>query len=206
MSDSLTVDLFVEDRAHEELLKHLVARVANEEGVPTRLRIRSARGGSGRAIQEYRNYQRVVTRNASSAPLPDLIVVGIDGNCITAPRKRREIEEATEPSFQGRLVAACPDPHVERWYLADPDSFHAIVGHRPTVGRKKCARDHYKRLLSEAVRKAGHPPTLGGIEFASEIAQGLDLYRASKGDKSFGSFVDDLRSGLRTYGSNSDGQ
>jgi hypothetical protein len=206
MSDFLTVDLFVEDRAHEELLKHLVARVATEVGVPTRLRIRSARGGHGRAIQEYRNYQSVVTRNASSDPLPDLIVVGIDGNCMTAPGKRKEIGEATEPSFRGRLVAACPDPHVERWYLADLHSFHVVVGHRPTLGRKKCERDHYKRLLSEAVRRAGHPPTLGGIEFAEEIALSLDLYRASKNDSSFGSFVDDLRSGLRTFGSNSGGQ
>ena len=197
MSSPFTVDLFVEDTAHEELLRPLIERLATDEGVSVRVRTRSARGGHGRALQEYRIYQRLVIANAVPDPLPDLIVVGIDGNCTTAAKKRKEIEEATDQSLLGRMVSACPDPHVERWYLADPDSFHAIVGYRPTVGRKKCARDHYKRLLSDAVRNAGHPPTLGGIEFAGEIAQGLDWYRAGKADGSFGSFVEDLRKGLR---------
>lgn len=204
MSEYLVVDIFVEDRAHEDFLKPLVARVAREESTPTRVRIRSARGGHGRAIQEYRNYQQVLARNASADPAPDLIIVGIDGNCVTAPRKRKEIEEATEQAFRQKLIAACPDPHIERWYLADPDSFHGIVGHRPTVGHKKCARGHYKRLLADAIRDAGHPPTLGGVEFAVEIARGMDLYRASRNERSIGLFVDDLRSGLRTVRTGTD--
>ena len=39
-----------------------------------------------------------------------------------------------EPDFYGLLVAACPDPHIERWFLADPPSFHEVVGHWPVVG------------------------------------------------------------------------
>ena len=44
-----------------------------------------------------------------------------------------------------------------------------VVGQRPVVGKKRCARDHDKRALAKAVRLAGHPATLGGIEFAPEL-------------------------------------
>lgn len=38
---------------------------------------------------------------------------------------------------------------------------------------------------------AGYPPTLGGIEFAREIVQAMDLYRAKKTDRSLKHFIDD---------------
>lgn len=197
MSDALVVDLFVEDRAHEELLAPLLRRIAQEEDTAVKVRVRSARGGHGRAIQEFGLYQRLCEKQAATEDLPDLVVVGIDGNCTTFANKRNEIQQATNQSFESRLVLACPDPHVERWYLADPDSFQGIVGHRPSVGRKKCVRDYYKGLLAHAVRQAGHPPTLGGIEFAAELVKGMDLYRAGKNDHSLRAFVDDLRGKLR---------
>ena len=50
MSDRPRIDLFCEDRAHEELLKHLVLRLCSEEGlVGARIDVRSARGGHGKA-------------------------------------------------------------------------------------------------------------------------------------------------------------
>ncbi|MGQ9591229.1 MAG: DUF4276 family protein [Planctomycetota bacterium] len=194
MSEPLVVDLFVEDRAHEELLRPLVERAANEKRIVVTVRIRSARGGHGRALDEFRLYQRLVEGGA--APRPDLVVVGIDGNCTSFARKRQEVVRAAGRALADRLVAACPDPHVERWYLADPDAFQRVVGCRPRAGRKKCARDHYKKLLADAVRRAGHPPTLGGIEFARDIAAAMDWYCAEKGDRSFRAFVDDLRKAL----------
>lgn len=197
MIRSLIVDLFVEDRAHEELLKPLIERVASEEAVAASVRVRSARGGRGRALSEFRLYGILVEKNMVQSVPADLVVVGIDGNCTTFNKKRAEIQDAASNAISGRLVVACPDPHVERWYLTDPVSFEQIVGHCPTVGRRKCARDHYKNLLSRAVGKAGHPPTLGGIEFAREIVQNLDWYRAGNTDRSFKVFVDDLRGGLR---------
>jgi hypothetical protein len=200
MTEPVVVDLFVEDRAHEELLKPLLRRIAQEETIAVEVRVRSGRGGHSRAIDEFRLYQRLVERGVAAEGLPDLVVVGIDGNCTTFARKRDEIRDATEQSFQDRLVAACPDPHVERWYLADPDSFHVVVGHRPTVGRKKCIRDHYKSVLADAVRQAGHPPTLGGIEFAAELVTAMDLYRAGRNDRSLRAFVDDLRGKFRQMG------
>jgi hypothetical protein len=113
------------------------------------------------------------------------------------PKARKAIEDTTHPPLSDRLVVASPDQHVERWYLADPESFKTIVGQRPTEGKKKCARDHYKRALAKTVVQAGHPATLGGIEFGSEPVAGMDLYRAAKADHSLKAFLDDLRGKLR---------
>lgn len=195
MIEPVIVDLFVEDRAHEEFLNPLLRRIAGEEGVALEARVRSARGGHARAIGEFKLYQRIAEKG--SQELPDLVVVGIDGNCTTFAKKREEIRDAIAPPFQGKVIAACPDPHVERWYLVDPDSFVGVVGHRPSVGKAKCARDHYKGLLADAVRQAGQPPTLGGIEFAAELVRAMDLYRAGKNDASLLAFLDDLRGKLR---------
>lgn len=200
MSSPVTVDIFAEDRAHEAFLVPIVHRVAHEENVDVSARVRSARGGHGRAIAELELYQNLTEKTASKTIEPILLVVGIDGNCMAFTKARDAIKDKIKGRFVGRMIAACPDPHVERWYLADPDSFQTIVGHRPSVGKKKCARDHYKRLLSTAVQQAGHPPTLGGIEFASELVQGMDLYRAGRNDRSLKAFVDDLRGKLLTLG------
>lgn len=197
MSDPVALDLFVEDRAHEEFLRAVVHRLATEEGVPVTVRVRAARGGHGRAIREFELYQKVVEKGIVERPAPELVIVGIDGNCMTFAKKRQEIESATRAALAEKVIAACPDPHVERWYVADPDSFQTVVGHRPALGRKKCARDHYKRVLAGAVRQAGHPPTLGGIEFAAELVDAMNLYRAGQNDHSLRVFIDDLRGKFR---------
>jgi hypothetical protein len=197
MSNPVIVDLFVEDRAHEEFLKPLIARIATEEDVHISARVRSARGGHGRAIQELKLYRDLVEKDALGEGHPDLLIVAIDGNCMTFARKRTEIQTTVRAPFSDRLVVACPDPHVERWYLADPNSFQSVVGRAPAVRRKKCMRDHYKNALTKAVREAGHPVTLGGIEFAPELVAAMDLHRAGRTDHSLRAFVDDLRGKLR---------
>lgn len=196
MSDPLVVDLFVEDRAHEEFLKPLLRRIAAEEAAAVTARVRSARGGHGRVMDEFKLYPRLVETGVAGDQ-PDIVVAVIDGNCSSFARKRGEIHTATHPLLREAVVAACPDPHVERWYLADPASFHAVVGHRPAIGRKKCARDHYKRILADSLCQAGHLPTLGGIEFAEELVAAMDLYRAGQRDRARRAFVDDLRGKLR---------
>ena len=196
MSRQATLDLFVEDQAHAAFVGALVRRISRDEEIDAKVRIRSARGGHPRVLQELRLYQKMVRTNGFDTP-PDLIVAAIDGNCATFRKKRVEIGNVTRAEFRGRLIAACPDPHVERWFLADPESFQVIVGHRPSVGQRKCDRNHYKRLLADAVRKGNQPATLGGIEFATELVDAMDLYRAGKGDASLKSFVEELRSGLR---------
>jgi len=192
------VDIFVEDRAHEAFLVPMLRRIAREEDLVVSSRVRSARGGHGRAITELKLYQDLVQKGVAGTTSPDLLIAGIDGNCSTFASAKKAIVAATHVPFSDRLVVACPDPHVERRYLADPESFKDVVGHRPTIAKRKCVRDYYKDALVKVVRKAGHPATLGGIEFAQEIVEGMDLYRAGKNDRSLKVFVDDLRRNLRT--------
>ena len=142
-------------------------------------------------------YQRAAEAGGLSGGPADLVVVGIDGNCSTFANARDEIQRATRPTFIHRLVVACPDPHVERWYLADPPSFNAVVGDQPKVGSRKCARDHYKQILADSIQRAGHPATLGGIEFAPELAAAMNLYRAGRNAVSLKAFLDELRAKLR---------
>ena len=205
-SDPLVVDLFVEDRAHDAFVRALVARIAREEQIPTQVQARSARGGHPRALAEFDAYQTLVEKGALADRVPDLVVVVIDGNCSPAQKKRKEIRKATRPRLLDRTVAGSPNPHVERWFLADPDSFHTVVGHRPVVGHEKCERAHYKRLLADAIRQAGQPATLGGIEFATELVDAMDLYRAGRNDSSLKSFVDDLRGQFREIRSGASGR
>lgn len=195
--NSARIDLFAEDQAHERLLDPIVKRIAKAESIGVNIRVRCARGGHGRAIREFEVYQAVAEQVGSSEGLPDLVIVGIDGNCRTFASKRDDIRAATRRTFLDRLVIACPDPHIERWYMADPQSFTKVVGTTPTLGTKKCDRDHYKDTLAKTVRQAGHPATLKGIEFAEELVDALDLYRAAKNDRSLKAFLDDLRPALR---------
>ena len=198
MSSPFTVDIFVEDHAHEAFLVPMVQRIARDENIVVAPRVRSAWGVHGRAVAELRLSQRVVERGTPDFAPPDLLIAGIDGNCSTFAKAKKAIEEATNAPFSDRLVVACPDPHVERWYLADPESFQGVVGHRPTIAKKKCVRNYYKDALAKVVSKAGHPATLGGIEFAQELVERMDLYRAGKNERSLKAFVDDLRGRLRT--------
>lgn len=198
MSDKAVVDLFVEDRAQEEFLRPLLNRVADDEGFNISLQFRNARGGVRRAMEEFEQYRRLLDSGLPSGRNPDLLVVAMDGNCSTFTVKKTRIEGSTRENFRHMLISACPNPHIERWFLVDPDSFHKVVGYRPDVGSEKCERGHYKRLLRTAVQEGGHPPTLGGVEFASELVEKMNFYRASKNDASFKAFLDDLRSGLRS--------
>lgn len=175
MTDLTVVDLFVEDQAHEEFLRAMISRVAKEEHKTIRIRVRSARGGHGRALEELALYQKSVLKARYEMTMPDLVFVAIDANCNRWNVARKEIEGKVEDTFKDRLIVACPDPHIERWYLADLDSFAQVVGVRPRLRKKKCLRDYYKSILSKAVVDAGHPPTLGGIEFAEELARGMDF-------------------------------
>ena len=199
MSNQVIVDLFVEDRAHESFLEPLLMRIAREQDqdIEMKIRVRSARGGHSRAIAEFELYQKFVTKSLLGNASADIVVVAIDGNCSTFSVARRRIQDATVPMLRDRLVIACPDPHIERWYVADPESFETAVGHRPNVGDKKCARDHYKQILTTAIQQAGHQVILGGVEFAPELVEDMDLYQAGRNDSSLKAFLDDLRVRLR---------
>ncbi|MEW6337794.1 MAG: hypothetical protein AB1625_10405 [Acidobacteriota bacterium] len=159
------------------------------------VQVRSARGGHGSALSELKLYQR-----SAGVGMPqgaDLVVVAIDANCSPWAQARNEIEESIGTALRPRAAIACPEPHIERWYLADPDSVFTVVGARPNPGRRKCDRNRYKKLLADTVKAGGHPTPLGGIEFASELVLAMDLYRAGKAERSLKDFVDRVRDLLR---------
>ena len=197
MSELLLVELFLEDNAHQQLLVPLAQRVAREEEIELRCRVRNARGGHAGAMGSFKRYQILREKGVGGREVADLLVVAIDGNCSSFTETRKNIRRATHDSFGHMLVTACPDPHIERWYLADPQSFQDVVGTQPSVGPRKCVRNHYKQMLATAVASGGHPPTLGGVEFGRELADAMDLFRAGKNDSSLKAFVEDLREGLR---------
>lgn len=191
MPDAVSVTLFVEDRAHEEFLKPLVERVAQEAGRTLRIRSYSARGGHPRALDELQTFQTLVERGGLSEP--DVLVVGIDANCSPWHQVRRRVLERLGPQLRPKAAVACPDPHIERWFMADPASFEQALGRRPRPGKRKCERDRYKRILAKTISEAGYPAALGGLEFAVDIVAAMDLYRAGKNEKSLKQFVDATR-------------
>jgi len=200
MARTMTVDLFVEDQAQEEFVGALVRRLARENARNVELRIRCARGGHGRATSELRLYQRSAEKGLGAVTVPDFLVIAIDANCKRPAEARREIEEALSDRFRPLAAIACPDPHIERWYVADPASFKTVVGASPRSARRKCERGYYKGILSQAVKQAGHVPTLGGIEFARELVDAMDFDRAAQTERGIKPFLQDLYRRFRTSG------
>ena len=192
----MIVDVFGEDAAHEELIKALLKRMAADEEVHVRARVRTARGGHPRVFAEYQTYQEVMGVTTERDRAADLLVVAIDGNCSSFADARKRILSTTTAPYRTRVVPACPDPHIERWYLADLQAFREVVGRGPTTVNQKCVRSHYKGILNSAIREAGHPAS-DGLEFAADIAATMDFYRAGKSDPSLKAFLDDLRAALR---------
>jgi len=199
MNSRLRIDLFAEDRSHQQLLVPLLCRLAGECRITAAVQVRSARGGHGRALTELDMYQDSVLGGVAGMVVPDLLVVAIDANCNTLRKAHKEILAHVHGALQSCTVVACPDPHIERWYLADPASFAQVVGAQPRLGRKKCQRGYYKSVLAEAVQKGGNHPMLGGIEFARELVDNMDMDRATRNDRALKAFVSDLRSALKAF-------
>ena len=193
---SVVVDIFCEDAAHELFLRALVGRLAREARETPRVNTRSARGGKGRSLGELKKYADTV--KTTFVTMPDVLVAAIDTNCDPWTKARDQILSTAGEALRDRTVPACPDPHVERWYLADPVSFHRVIGTKPVLPRKpKCGRGEYKAILRKAIKDAGHPLLQGGIEFAAEIVAAMDLHRAARNDGSLSDFLDTLRNRLR---------
>jgi hypothetical protein len=188
--------LFGEDHAHEVVLTTLLERLAAEEAVAVSVEVRSATGGHGRVTREVKEFVRELRRDRTA--LPDLFVVARDANCEGYSARVKEITDAVT-GYQGQMVLAVPDPHVERWLLLDSRAFREVLGHGCRPPDQKCDRDRYKRLLDEAVRAAGIEPLLGGVEFAEDILRLMNLDRAGTADASFGHLLRDLRSALRQW-------
>lgn len=198
MASVANIDLFVEDEAHEAFIGALVRRLRREAQVQAEVHVRWATGGHGHVLSQLGLFQKAIEKFPGMFSLPHILVVATDANCQRYAKRKREIMAILTPSFAPRTVIACPDPHVERWYIADPPSFKEVVGVAPRSHRRTCQRDLYKHILVEAIRKAGHVPTLGGIEFAQDLVEHMDLARAGRAEQSLDKFVSDLRQRVRS--------
>lgn len=181
--------LFVEDYGHETFINTLVKRLACENGIEVKIENRNVRGGYGKVITEYQSYLRDLRREMDR--LPDLLIAATDANCKGYSERRREIEE-TNKEFKNFTVYAIPDPHIERWLLLDSAAFKSVLGKGCDAPDQKCSKDRYKKLLLEAIQNAGVTPPLGGMEYAEDIVNTMNLQRMEQADASFGKFLKDL--------------
>jgi hypothetical protein len=188
------LDLYAEDKAHEEFVGALLHRLSRENRIESILTPRSAEGGAPRMLQELKGYQKGVRKGLFDTP--DLLVVAQDTNCTPWHQVRQTLAECIDKETFPAFVVACPDPHIERWFFADPPSFQRVIGVECEPGRVKCEKGLYKNKLRDALRRGGHLPTLESIEFALELVEAMDLYRAGKNESSLHHFLDELRGAL----------
>ena len=182
--------MFVEDDAQETFLKRLVVRLAAEAEVNLTLRVRSAHGGSGAVLNHLRNY--VANWKAGREGSPAGLLVAVDANC-HGYTKRRDHLDSKAGALKHLVIHAIPDPHIERWLLLDGEAFSQVVGRGCLAPDEKCEKQRYKRLLAKAVLDAGVQPLLGGVEYAEELAEKMNVQRACDHDISFNRFVQELR-------------
>ena len=188
------VALFVEDNAHRQVVGTLVQRLANESGLTVRLDWRTATRGRGQVVRQLRRYLNDLTTQGGH---PDLILVATDANCVGLRQRIKDIDASAALS---PVVLAIPDPHIERWLLLDGAAFKSVFGKGCSAPDRKCDRGRYKHQLFEAIHATGTTPRLGGIEFAEEIVQQMDIESAARADPSLHLFVDGLRRIFRQWG------
>ncbi len=119
----------------------------------------------------------------------------VDGNDVGPNVRHREVAEVLDATVFPRYVVGAPDPYIERWLLADPLSFAEHFGEQPVLGTPR-GRDGWKKRLVDALEGAGEIVTQGGAEFAEEIINVMDFYRAGREVPTIKAFAADLRSEL----------
>lgn len=193
----IKITCFGEDSGHKAVISALLARVSREENVPFLQDWRNATRGHGMVTKELKSLLRDIRRDQGG--FPDLIVVATDGNCEGYTKRRGDIVDLTDRIPGLQVVCAVPDPHIERWLLIDSAAFKAVLEVGCQAPDQKCERDRYKKLLRDAVRQAGISPALGGIEYAEEIVDAMDLERSARSDPSLGHFLSELRPIVRGW-------
>jgi hypothetical protein len=149
-------------------------------------------------MAEFKLWQRTVfSQYGKGQSLPDLLVLMIDANCKGWSQARRDLEDAIDSKLFVRCVIGCPDPHVEKWCLADPQAVQVVLGVAAPAIPEKCERHLYKQLLRKTIRDAGQPILTNEMEYAPDLVAAMDLYHAGKNQPSLRHFVDELRSALQ---------
>ena len=185
------ISLFVEDQAHQDFLTILTQRLADEHNVKINIKAYSVRGGHGRVIKELRQYQRNLQRHREN--LPDLIIVGTDGNCQKPPAREMEINQVISDDFAHLVISAIPDPHIERWLLLDSAAFRKVFGKGCPTPDQKCERDRYKRFLLNAIYEAGIDPSSSDLEYMADLVREMNLQRMEQTDSSIGRLLTALQ-------------
>jgi hypothetical protein len=195
MSRVCTVVCFFEDIAHEAFITELVRRAAKEQGKVVEIDTRNATGGA-KVWGELKAFLRDLV-NATGKP--DILVVVVDGNCKPKQKQQQVMKLLQSQTLRiPHYVIGVPDPHIERWYLEDPNALPQVVSNAtPQLPHHKCQKSLYKNALRDALRAAGLEPVLGGAEYGAEIAAVLDPYIVSKGDSYFDRFWKDLNNALK---------
>jgi hypothetical protein len=199
MADRPRVDLYCEDRGHEQFARALLERFGRELGQRPDIRTASGRGGHGQAITEFKAWQRLVAvRRGIGFEIPDLLVLIVDSNCASWTQVRRDLEESVDGGIFPRCAIGCPDPHVERWCLADPAAVQQVLGVTPPSDPGKCDRRVYKQLLRQTILGAGQPILTSEMEYAPDLVAAMNLFQAGKNQHSLKHFVEEVRSALQS--------
>lgn len=196
----ISIILFVEDVAHEAFLVPLIRRIASDEGRDVQINIRSSRGGRPRLLSELQQFVRSVLAGHEVAP--DYLVIATDANCVGRTHWQNQVMAVCGlyvTRYPGSVILAIPDPHIERWFLVDSRAFRTVLGRGCAAPNQKCERDRYKQLLANAVRDAGVEPLLGGIEYAEDLVEHMDLDRMLTRDASLGTTIQEVRRTIRNH-------
>jgi hypothetical protein len=190
---SVNVALFCEDAGHELFGRSMIRRICKESALESVIHTVVGRGGKGPALTHFKGYQTARKVGSISDRIPDLLVIMIDSNCQGARRNHDAISAVVDQQVFPRYVIATPEPHVERWCIADPTSFTQVIGVAPPRDPEKCDKSFYKTFLHKAIEAAGQPILTDAMEYAPEIVDNMDLYQAGKNQSALGQFVGDLR-------------
>ena len=162
-------------------------RFAEKYNVEYDIFIRTVIGGTGAVKSELTKYARELA--LLKGQFYDVIIIVKDANC----QRWQDIKRWITSKFkQINTIFAIPEPHIEKWYLIDPSAIKKIIGHGYTTPSGKCDRDYYKQELFKAIRQAGIIPPLGGIEYANDIVDYINIDKMDWGDRSFLSFMSEM--------------
>ena len=147
-------------------------------------------------MSELRRFLREIEQE--HAPLPDLLLIARDANCKGHLPCQNTVRRLVA-DFRGPVVIAVPDPHVERWLLLDAAAFKTVLGRGCAAPDNKCERDRYKQRLIQSILDAGIEPTAGGLEFARQLVDAMNLPRLERKDVSLGHLLQDLREQFKRW-------
>lgn len=190
------IGLFLEDVAHERFVTSIVKKVAKDAGIAVTFDIRNASGGAPRMLAELRRFLRQY-KKAGYAEY-DLLIVVQDTDCKGEGAVKNGVNSTLEKAeYLGETIVAAPDPHIEIWYLADPNAVQAVSGsdRLAPIPSGECDKDIYKHRMRN---EFGDDP-LGGTERALSIVAAMDMYRAGRNVRSLGNFVQELRGALARF-------